>query len=297
MAAGRRTRHPPCWLLFGLLLLRASIGLGGRLGAQLNRRPPGAFGPRAAITARLPGNGAAPSKERMARLAQRLRDRRLGRLVSTLHEARAQHPLDAHHYDLLQGELRRHRAWRESIRTVEYVERYDPTALRNGQVRSALGACAAARAHGCALPLVNLLLNSTLTVERKTLNAAIRCCAAAGEGAEALWVLRTAIPRAGLRPDARSYSAAITALGAVPDADGALSLLRESRAAPLAAGEDPLVDTHVYAAAMTACTRDGRPQAAIHLFETMHIDGLRPDAICFGAALGACNRLGQASGA
>ena len=47
----------------------------------------------------------------------------------------------------------------------------------------------------------------------------------------------------------------------------------------------------VYGAALSACERVGQWQAVLQLLEDMATVGLRPNELCFSAAIGACKKL------
>jgi len=128
-----------------------------------------------------------------------------------------------------------------------------------------------------------------LQLDLIAMNSAIACCASAGAPAEALRLIRSSIPQAGLKADTTSYSGGIHAFNKVGDADGALEVFDEMRRAGVQA------DAVVYATLISALRRGGRPHEALRLFESMPGEGIEPDEVCFGAAMSACNHVGSAA--
>ena len=82
------------------------------------------------------------------------------------------------------------------------------------------------------------------------------------------------------------YNAALAALAKGAQAERALALLDEMKAA--APRLEP--NARTYSAAITACSRAGDWEAALGLWRELEGAGVRPDAVAYGAAIAACER-------
>jgi len=90
-----------------------------------------------------------------------------------------------------------------------------------------------------------------------------------------------------IEPTLITFNAAIAACAKASNADRALELLDEVRAA----GMEP--DAYTYNATISACAKGGRWELALELFSTMRdLERIEPDVFTYAAALTACDRGG-----
>ena len=162
--------------------------------------------------------------------------------------------VSAKDYSALLSELRRKQDWRSCLATITHMHEHEQTKLTNSHVTVAIGACGTASQWRPAVNLVRTLSNSSaLPPDLISLNAAIKCCSAAGALVEADELLHVDIPRAGLTPDGYSFVPLLHACSKAGDADGAMKLLDEMRDHSAGA------DAFVYASVLSALRRAGRP--------------------------------------
>ena len=122
-------------------------------------------------------------------------------------------------------------------------------------------------------------------------NAAIDACGKSGRWEEALSLLRemASMPSDAMRPDAFSFSSAISAQAKAPDGwRRALALLRAMRMH----GLEP--SRYCYNAAITVCGSGGEWRRALQLLSAMEDrPNPPPDVYSFNTAIAACGRAGQ----
>ena len=122
-------------------------------------------------------------------------------------------------------------------------------------------------------------------------NAAIDACGKSGRWEEALSLLRemASMPSDAMRPDAFSFSSAISAQAKAPDGwRRALALLRAMRMH----GLEP--SRYCYNAAITVCGSGGEWRRALQLLSAMEDrPNPPPDVFSFNTAIAACGRAGQ----
>lgn len=91
----------------------------------------------------------------------------------------------------------------------------------------------------------------------------------------------------GVTPDAISYQSAISACRAGGDGTSALMLLKEMDEEGLTPKQSD------YSIVIETVGRDGDWLGAVELLKKMQEDGIQPDAYSFGAAVGACAKVGR----
>ena len=165
-------------------------------------------------------------------------------------------------YASLLRHFKRDRKWRASCATLAHALEHEPHKLNARHFSMGIGACGTARKSKAALRLLEAMAEHDIAADLVCFNSALSACAATGDHASALRLLRESIPGAGLRPDAYSYSACFTALGR--RGRGAVEAKRLLEAME-AAGVPPTVV--VASTAMTSLLRGGLWQDALDLFE------------------------------
>ena len=102
------------------------------------------------------------------------------------------------------------RKWRASCATLAHALEHEPHKLNARHFAMGIGACGTARKSKAALRLLEAMGEHEVAADLVCFNSALSACAATGDHASALRLLRESIPAAGLRPDAYSYSACFT---------------------------------------------------------------------------------------
>jgi pentatricopeptide repeat domain-containing protein 1 len=123
-----------------------------------------------------------------------------------------------------------------------------------------------------------------------TYGSALTACSTAGRGEQALQLLQQMQHTSGLLPDARCYSAVISALGKAGMWKDALQILTVM--------QQPLLLTVVQPLGTTVGTRNSNSKtdatAAASATATVSRKGIKPNAVCYTAAITALARAGEA---
>ena len=173
--------------------------------------------------------------------------------------------------------------WRRAMQVLDQLR--EPPTLK--MYNSILQSCSKTREAVPAKKLMVQLRKQGLKPNLRTYNAAMAACAGCGRWKDALKLLDECHREPGVSPDIYSYTNAMRACAKGGLTRKALSLLDVAKDLKL-----PL-DAYAYTAVIEACAKGNDWKKALELLEEMRESGINPTAVTFSVTISACGNGGQ----
>jgi len=212
--------------------------------------------------------------------------------------------------------------WRQSLELLDAVPKTVPGLQPNAYCYSAaIKGCMLGRQGRLARQLLGVMKCKGVPPNLVCVNGALSASARCGEWTEALDLLHSMTQSYGLEPDVYSYAAALDACDKAGQWEAALRLLASMRGSDDSGGGSGDIigglncssltgtgvsnggssssvgvrpNAHCYAAAIGACGRGGQWQKALELLDVVKkATGLPPNVVCWNVAASACRFAGE----